>query len=152
MTIIEHLRNQLKEKEEYCIKITTFQRSEVPEVGSSSEKFAAKIVDYDIINDSDSAFNTDSGSETGKLPGNYMTKLSKVPRLSRSLSDVHTCKKLRDQYLSRGQQLQNFHQHTQTLYPNHRNVQRPRDVKKRHWRKSFSPNGMVSFMDNVIHS
>ena len=148
MTIIEHLRNQLKEKEDYYFQITTFQRSEIPEVGSSSEKFAAKLVDYDIINDSDSAINTDSGSETGKLPESQMTKLSKVPRLSRSLSDVHISKRIRDQYFMTGHPLQMIRQRNQTLYPNHRSVQRPRDVKKRHWRKSC-PFGVASSWEDI---
>ena len=153
-TIIEHLRNKLNKTEEYLDKInhsqiTTLQKSEISMVASSSEKLAVKIVDYEIMNDSDSAINTDSGSETGKQHGSQMSKISKMPRLSRSLSDVQVSKKIRDQYLSRGQPLQTICQHSRTLYPNHRSVQRPRDVKKRHWRKSC-PVGMASCWEDIF--
>ena len=141
-TFIEYLKHQVEKSEELVnysdseinalSKVPSLQATKGTKTESPkfpSEKLTVKVE----TNDSDSAINTDSESETGKLPESYMAKLSKVPRLSRSLSDVHVCKKLCAQY----QQQQTNRQHNHTLYPNHRSVQRPRDVKKRHWRKSF---------------
>ena len=153
--IIEHLKHQVEKSEELVncsdseinalskvpsLQATKWQKTESPKI--PSEKLTVKVETNDIVDDSDSAINTDSGSETGK---SNMTKLSKVPRLSRSLSDVHVCKKLCEQYLNRGEQ-----QHT--LYPNHRSIQRPRDVKKRHWRKSICIDSTVSSLGDILIS
>ena len=145
-TFIEYLKLQVEKSEELVnysdSEINAF--SKVPSLQATkgtkteSPKFPSEKLTVKVeTNDSDSAINTDSESETGKLPESYMAKLSKVPRLSHSLSDVHVCKKLCAQYLTRGKQQQTNRQHNHTLYPNHRSVQRPRDVKKHHWRKSF---------------
>ena len=123
-------------------------------VSSERAKLSVKVNTNDIVNDSDSAINTDSGSESGKLSETGSAKLSQqfpklsTTKLSRSLSDLHVCKKLYEQYISQRRALQHSQQHSHALYPNHRRVQRPRDVKKRHWRKSFL--GFASSLEDIF--
>ena len=154
------LRQQLEKKEQpnektAISKFPCFQNSDendikTPLVRIDGAKVSVKVDTNDIANSSDSAINTDSGSESGKLSETGSAKISRQfsskneTKLSRSLSDLHVCKKLREQYISRSQALQ----HPRALYPNHKSVQRPRDVKKRHWRKSFL--GIASSLEDIL--
>ena len=148
-TIIEHLRQRIKKKEiseERSPKtpnlwIPCFYNISVKNDETfihSSDNISVKVVTNDKLNDSDSAINTDSGSDSSKpsegdstlIEAKLNRKFSHLEEttLSRSLSDLHMCKHMREEYLRKRQ--------TNTAYANHRSVQRPRDVKKRHWRKS----------------
>jgi hypothetical protein len=147
--VIQHLRQRLEKEEKSVMSPEITGNSRVPCILNmnlkndetfcrSSENLPVKLDTSDKLNDSDSAINTDSGSESSKLSGTDLTMIEarhsrkfsnpEETKLSRSLSDLHMCKHLREQYLRKRQ--------THAVYPNHRSVQRPRDVKKRHWRKS----------------
>jgi hypothetical protein len=139
-TIIQHLRQRL-EREENSVKISQIAaNSWVPSIHNKNLKSEETIVathgsdNMSTKEESDSAINTDSGSECGRLYeadftliGAKYSNLEEI-KLSRSLSDLHMCKHMREKYLRK--------RHPRIVYPNHRSVQRPRDVKKRHWRKS----------------
>ena len=94
-TIIAHLRHQLEKKEQSlpCSEMTA--TSKIPYLQTNKEMSKApneKI--SDMFSDSDSAINTDSGSENGKLPETQIKRILPKPTLSRSLSDVQECKKI----------------------------------------------------------
>ena len=144
-TIIEHLRQRLQKEEKSEERSQITPNLWVPCIHNLSVKnYETLIHNSDnipvnvVTNDSDSAINTDSGSDSSKpsktdstlIEAKLNRKFSHLEEttLSRSLSDLHMCKHMREQYLRKRQ--------TNTAYANHRSVQRPRDVKKRHWRKS----------------
>ena len=140
--VIEHLKQKI-EKEGIsaeisqltanlkvpCIHKINTKKEETVAVTHVSDNHSTKEDINDTVNHSDSAINTDSGSDSTVIDAKH--KLFRNPdeiMLSRSLSDLHLCKHMREQYLRKRQ--------SHAVYPNHRSVQRPRDVKKRHWRKS----------------
>ena len=52
----------------HCINNINLKNDETLTVTYGSDKISVKIETSNTVNDSDSAINTDSGSETGKLP------------------------------------------------------------------------------------
>ena len=155
-TLIAHLRQQLKKEEKTIEKCELIAKSRVPTFENStinwdntrqarniSEKLSEVADPPD--SESDSAINTDSGSEAGKLseetdpvlvetiPSQTFT-YKKPRKLSRSLSDL--CQRNQESYLRTEPTLPTNPPHA--MYANHRSVQRPRDVKNRHWRKSIA--------------
>ena len=151
-------KEQLKEKAEIS-KVPGIQNSNLRNdktilVRTASANVSVNIDRDDIVNVSDSVICTDSGSESGKHYETGSAKHSQgfsnlsEPKLSRSLSDIHVCKKLREQYISRRQALQHNQQHTLAFYPNQRSVQKPRNVQKRHWRISFL--GIASSLEEIF--
>ena len=103
------------------------------------------------VNDSDSAINTDSGSESSKLSEADSTVIETNSRifsnldeikLCRSLSDLHMCKHKPEQYQRNPKHLQ-----THAVYSNQRSFQRPWYVKKKYWRKSVA--GIQTYLEEI---
>ena len=147
-TIIEHLRQWLQKEDKSEERSQITPNLWVPCIHNLSVKnYETRIHNSDnisinvVTNDSDSAINTDSGSESSKpsktdytlIKAKLNRKFSHLEKtkLSRSLSDLHMCKHMREQYLRKRQ--------THAVYPNHRSIRRPCDVKKGHWGKSNIP-------------
>ena len=145
--IIAHLRQQLETKEKSVRKCEIIAKSRLPSFGSVASKAKESCLDKNYSDEdmddceSDSAINTDSGTEVCKLTDTdsslLESKASKIlshqkPRkLYRSLSDLTQQSKIHFSTV-----VSNLP--PQAVYANHRSVQRPRDVKNRHWRKSVA--------------
>ena len=93
-------------------------------VTNVSDNLSVKVDTNETVNDSDSAINTDSGSDSTVVEANYSDIFSnpKEIKLSRILCDLYMCKHKCEQYLRN-------HKHLKS-------VQRPGEVNKRLWQTS----------------
>ena len=113
--IFEHLRQPLEKVEQSVERSQTTSNSWVPcihdinlknkesLVGTNvSDNLSVKVDTNETVNDSDSAINTDSGSDSTVVEANYSDIFSnpKEIKLSRILCDLYMCKHKCEQYLA----------------------------------------------------
>ena len=128
---MEHLRQRLEKVEKSVERSQTTSNSWVPcihdinlknkeglAVTNVSDNLSVKVDTNETVNDSDSAINTDSGSDSTVVEANYdIFSNPKEIKLSRILCDLYMCKHKCEQYLRNPKHL--------------KSVQRPGEVNKR---------------------